>query len=306
MNTPFVYIIILNWNGYDITLDCLNSLLKIDYINFKILVVDNGSTDNSKQKIQNFIGGLSRISILILDKNYGFTGGNNMGVDHVLKSDKPDYFLFLNNDTEVDPCFLSKMVVLAESNDQTVAVVPKIYYFDNPNLLWYAGGYINKISCIGEHFGKNKFDSAKYSYSKRVTFMNGCAMLIKASIINELGLFDDNLFANCEDVDLSLRILQSGKNIMYEPNAKVWHKVSYSFKRNNKWFGFYIATRNLIILQKKYNLKKWYFPFSFMYLFFRWFIYLEIKFFFQGNFLLCKYIYIGLLDGFRNKLRLVG
>lgn len=302
---PSVVIIILNWNGCEVTIDCLKSLFKIDYPNFKILIVDNGSIDNSVQKIEKFVCDLPNISILPLGKNYGFTGGNNKGIAHILLSESPTYFLLLNNDTEVDSTFLSKMVSLAESNNKIAAVVPKIYYFDHPNTLWYAGGYINRLSCMGEHFGKNKLDSAKFSQVKSVTFMNGCAILIKSDIVRKIGLFDDDLFANCEDADLSLRILQAGFNIMYEPNAKIWHKVSYSFKSNdNKWFGLYIATRNLVILQKKHNLKKWYFPFGLVYFFFRWFFYLELKFLLQGKVPLCKHLLLGLKDGFSKKLLL--
>jgi GT2 family glycosyltransferase len=303
---PSVYIIILNWNGCDVTIDCLKSLNMVYYSNFKILVVDNGSKDGSVQRIGSLIKEMPSVSMLALDKNYGFTGGNNKGVEYVLLSENPDYFLLINNDTVVDPDFLLKMISLAETDDQILAVVPKIFYFDNPTMLWYAGGYINKLSCIGEHYGKNKIDSERYSHTKSVTFMNGCAILIKSETISELGLFDDDLFANCEDVDLSLRILQAGKQIMYEPNAIIWHKVSYSFKsNNNNWLGFYIATRNLVILQMKYNLKKWYFPIGFAYFLSRWFIYLEIKFFLQGKFTLCKYIFFGFKDGFTKKLRLL-
>jgi len=301
---PFVQIVILNWNGHEVTIDCLKSLLKVDYPNFRILLVDNGSADSSIRDIEQFILDYPQISLLPLDKNYGFTGGNNKGVEHILASSTPDHFLLLNNDTEVEPTFLLKMVALLEKDNQTAAVVPKIFYYSRPDTLWYAGGYINKFSCMGEHYGINKQDSVKYSKVNKVTFMNGCAMLIRTSIINELGLFDDDLFANCEDVDLSIRLLQNGYNIMYEPNAVVLHKVSYSFTNsNNKWFGFYIATRNLVILQKKHNLSKWYFPFAFSYFFLRWFLYLEIKFLLQANFLLCKYLAIGLNDGFTKRLR---
>ncbi|RWZ88331.1 MAG: glycosyltransferase family 2 protein [Hydrotalea sp. AMD] len=305
MNDPFVFIVILNWNGYLITLECLKSLLGINYNNYEILLVDNGSTDESLNILRNYCDKKSKVSILALDKNYGFTGGNNQAVEYILKIKTPDFFLFLNNDTEVDPDFLSKMVDLAMNNNKIAVVVPKIYYFNSPNTIWYAGGYINKLSCVGEHFGLGKKDSKRYSKVKPITFMNGCAMLVKSHFIINYGLFDEIYFANCEDVDFSFKVLQNGYIIMYEANAKIWHKVSLSFKINkNKWLGFYLVTRNLVILQKKYNIKKWYFVFSFSYFLIRWLLYLEFKFLFQGNFTFCKYILLGFIDGFTKKNRL--
>ena len=103
---PLVYIIILNWNGKDLTLDCLKSLSKIQYDNFKILVIDNGSTDDSvkivKQKSPN-------VEILQIDKNIGYAAGNNAGFNYI-KNKNPDYLIFLNNDTTVDPNFIEPLI----------------------------------------------------------------------------------------------------------------------------------------------------------------------------------------------------
>ena len=305
MKIPLVHIIILNWNGYEVTIDCLKSLLKIDYENYQILVIDNGSNDGSVAMIESFIEGNSKINLLALNRNYGFSGGNNIGIEHVLLKTDPDYLLLLNNDTTVESNFLTRMVSLGNSDNSIAAVVPKIMYFDSPTRIWYAGGYINKLSCMGEHFGKNQLDSPKYNTSKSIDFMNGCAMLLKASVIKKIGMLDDSFFANCEDTEMSYRISKAGYKIMYQPTALIYHKVSFSFKlSSSNWFGYYLTTRNLVKLQLKYNKKKWYFIFGILYFISRWVIYLQLKFIMLREFTICKYIILGVVDGITEKLRL--
>ena len=157
---PLVCILVLNWNGYEVTTACVTSLQKIYYNNKKIIIVDNGSIDGSgdifKDKFQD-------VDVLALEKNYGYAGGNNRGITFALGKYKPDYILILNNDTVVEPNFLSSMVKIAEKENNCAAVVPKIFYFEPNNVLYFAGGALNRISGIAHHYGKHQFDSAKYS-----------------------------------------------------------------------------------------------------------------------------------------------
>jgi hypothetical protein len=302
---PSVAIVILNWNGYEVTKDCLNSLLQVAYDNHTILVVDNGSADGSVPLLQKEFGHVPHIEILPLSRNYGFTGGNNKGIQHILSRTRPDYFLLLNNDTVVDSQFLTHMVTLAVSNASIAAVVPKIFYYDEPQILWYAGGYVNRLSCMGENNGRNQPDGPAFNTVKSVSFMNGCAMLIKTGVLEEIGFLDDLFFANCEDTDMSIRIKHAGYSIMYQPQALVWHKVSYTFRAGNQSaFGFYLATRNLIILQMRYNWGKFIFVPAIIYFLVRWVAYLQLKFLFAGKFKHMRYLHRGLIDGFTKKLRL--
>ena len=106
MNNPSVTVIVLNWNGKDLTLECLDSLNKVDYSNYNILVVDNKSSDSSVESINKIY---PDISVLKLDNNYGFAGGNNRGFNS-LNNDKPDFVIFLNNDTVVDKDFINPLI----------------------------------------------------------------------------------------------------------------------------------------------------------------------------------------------------
>ena len=139
MNDPSVTIIVLNWNGKDLTLECLDSLYKVNYSNYNILVVDNKSSDGS---VESFHKQYPNISVLELDKNYGYAEGNNRGFKF-LNNDKPDYVIFLNNDTIVDKDFINPLISPLISNKNIHQTAPKIYYQNNKELIWYAGGNVN-------------------------------------------------------------------------------------------------------------------------------------------------------------------
>jgi GT2 family glycosyltransferase len=178
-----VAIIILNWNGYKMTVDCLKSLFKITYSEYKIFLVDNGSSDGSIAKLKDQF---PNVDYLELDNNYGFTGGNNRGIEYARKKYSPEYILLLNNDTIVDVCFLSLMVETAEKDSQCGAVVPKIFFLEPSNHLYYAGGYLNRLSGMGEHYGWRQKDSNRYSVPRKVTFMNACASLIRMKVFESV------------------------------------------------------------------------------------------------------------------------
>ena len=128
---PKVSIIILNWNGWKDTIECLESLQRLTYPNYHVIVVDNGSRGNDAEVLQEKFG--DYISLIRNDKNYGYTGGNNIGIRHALNNSSPDYFLILNNDVAVAPDFLTEMVKVAD-NDAAIGIVgPKVYYYDFPN-----------------------------------------------------------------------------------------------------------------------------------------------------------------------------
>jgi GT2 family glycosyltransferase len=304
LKEPLVSIIILNWNGYEITRECLLSLGKISFTNYKIILVDNGSADGSNRKLsEEFLD--PRIEYLPLERNFGFTGGNNKGIDYTIEKHDPDFILLLNNDTIVETRFLDHMIAAYSTDATCYAVVPKIYYYDNPKIIWFAGGSVSRILGTIIHNGVGKEDDHS-DEAGPTGFMNGCCALISRSAINNIGILDNQFFANSEDVDYSLRILDSGHTIQYAPEAIIYHKTSYSFKANKgQWLGYYLGSRAIVLLQRK-HLKGWrlllfYFLYSF-----RWLLYLTLKFMIRMDFKAIKSIYIGTIDGMTNKLRYVG
>ncbi len=300
MTKPHICIIILNWNGYEVTRECLLSLKTISYQNYTVVLVDNGSVDNSIDKLSEEF---NQIDYLGLEKNYGFTGGNNRGIIHAMNKYNPDYLLLLNNDTEVKTDFLDKLINPFHTDETIYATVPKIYFYNKKDIIWYAGGKVSKLSGIVTEFGKNKKDSTSTSKQKKIGFMNGCTALLSAKAINKIGLLDEMFFAYSEDTDYSIRILNSGHSIVYVPESIVYHKVSQSFKKNNgNWFKYYLATRNLVLLQRKHlDIKL--FPLFILWFSFRWVLYLSVKLTILFQFKSVALIFQGFFDGLTNTKR---
>ena len=206
------------------TVACLRSLLKSDYGNLSVLLVDNGSPDGSGERIRL---SFPEIEFLQTGQNLGYTGGNNRGIKWALERNA-DYVLILNNDTVLDPCAVSKLVDTAESSDQQVGgVAPKVLYYDEPERIWYAGGEFSPIKGLGLHWRDGELDrSDEAEKTREITFMTGACCLLSAEALTELNGFDEDFFAYVEDAELSLRMRQAGYQIYYQPSARVLHHCS--------------------------------------------------------------------------------
>lgn len=246
---PLVYIIILNWNGKDLTKECVESLLKVEYDNYKILVVDNGSSDGS---VGVLLKRFTDIEVLELDDNFGYADGNNAGF-RSLKKNKPKYIIFLNNDTLVDANFIEPLIKPLEVNQQNGQTVPKIYYANERNTIWYAGGKVNLWIGKISHIGIRRSDSSKYSHIKKTGYATGCCFAIRYDDFAQYNGFDTTFPMYAEDVDLSLRIRNDGKNVLFIPESKVWHKVSSSLGGEFSFRKFWRKYKGNLILFKKHT-----------------------------------------------------
>jgi GT2 family glycosyltransferase len=258
MNKPTVAIIILNWNGWEDTLECLNSLEKIEYPNYDVLVVDNNSSDGSSKIIKE---NYPDINLIKNEKNYGFAEGNNIGMKYAMNNSNPDYILLLNNDTIVDKDFLTEIVSVGESDKEIGILGPKIYYYGEPDKIWSVGGKISWKSCRGIHIGLNEIDNGQYEEKREVEYINGCAFLIKTEVIKKIGLMDKKFFLYFEETDLALRASEVGYKSIYVPKAKIWHKISKSGGGIKGSVGLYYITRNRWLFMKKWAKKSdyWFF-----------------------------------------------
>ena len=218
-----VNIFVLNWNGRDITLDCLASLEKVTYSNANVIVIDNGSTDDSVFSIKEQY---PETDIIELPTNLGFAGGNNAGFQST--ANKADYTIFLNNDTIVDPYFVEPLINELEIKSNTKQTAPKIYYADKPETIWFAGGKVNLWTGFIRHIGIRKKDSHDYSKKREIDYATGCCICMRTQDFESIELFDQTFPMYAEDVDLSIRLKQKGGSIVFIPESKVWHKVSAS------------------------------------------------------------------------------
>jgi GT2 family glycosyltransferase len=235
---PKVSVLLLNLNGYRDTRDCLESLRQVTYSNFDVRVVDNGSADDSAERLlQEF----PDVTFLHSQQNLGFTGGNNLGIEEALRHGA-DYVLLLNNDTVVDPVFLSLLVEMAETDAKIGVVGPKIYYASDRKRIWYAGGLANYWGC--HHFGLDELEiDERFSRAGETGFISGCAMLVKSRVFAEVGLLDDKLFSYHEDTDFCMRARKAGYRCVFVPAGVVWHKISQTAGQESA-FTFYLSTRN--------------------------------------------------------------
>jgi len=293
VTTPKVAIVILNWNGYDVTRECLASLSKIDYPNYEIVLVDNGSTDGSPERL---VAEFPGITVIRNKENLGFTGGNNVGIRRALE-ENADYVFLLNNDTVVAANFLSELIRAGESDKRIGLLNPKIFYFEPSNRIWYAGGSFNIWKGIASHRGSRRVDRGLHDLQEEVTFITGCAFLIKTEVIRKIGMLDECFFYTCEDTDWTIRSLNAGYKALYAPSSVIWHKESLDVKRNaGKAFRDFYNVRNSLLLARKHA-KAYHWP-SFLFCLALMVSYRTAGYLIRGEFDRVRAIYRGLRDGF--------
>ena len=232
---PKVSIIILNWNQEQDTRECLASLKEIKYPNYRIILVDNGSSE----KID-FPG----VSTIRNPKNLGFAEGNNIGIKYALK-DNPDYILLLNNDTTVEPDFLMELT----NHGRVDIASPKIMFYDDPKKIWFAGGDFWPI--IKKPFHKYYRQAHTRLLDQKTKWVSGCCMLINRKVIDKIGLLDKDYFNNYEDVDYCLRASSAGFKISLIQSSKIYHKFAASMGGKFSPFYTYFRTRNNLLFFKK-------------------------------------------------------
>jgi GT2 family glycosyltransferase len=241
-----VAIVVLNWNGRDDTLACLASLGQLDYPVYEVIVVDNGSSDDSAAAIR---AAYPQVTLIETGDNLGYVGGNNVGLEHA-RTIGADYALLLNNDTEVAADFLRLLVEAAEA-DPTIGIMgPTIYYFDRPGVIWSAGGAIDWGWGDTRMIGVDKVDQGQFGLLPRpVDFVSGCAMLIKMSSIDQMGLLDPRFFAYYEETEWCVRVARAGFKIVHVPQAKIWHKISPTAREASPQVHYYMTRNRLLFLK---------------------------------------------------------
>lgn len=247
-DNPSVSIIILNWNGKEDTLECLASVNKIDYPNYKIIVVDNGSSDGSVEAISK---PYPDVTLLQTGENLGYAGGNNVGIRWALEHET-DYILILNNDTVIAPNLLTTFVNAAKPLSRGSILGAKIYYYDKPDTIWFAGGrWLRNNNCF-EHIGCNQEDNIAFDKTIEVDYITGCALFTESHTFKDVGLLDEEFFLTYEETDWCYRAKDKGHNCFVIPEAKLWHKVSSSFGGENSPLVHYFMVRNKLLWAERH------------------------------------------------------
>ncbi|MEO0897494.1 MAG: glycosyltransferase family 2 protein [Bacteroidota bacterium] len=231
---PKVAIVSVNFNQPEFTRIMLESLRKITYPNVETWVVDNGSTKGDLEAIATEF---PEVHFIFSEKNYGFAGGNNLALERL----EADYVLLLNNDTEVDPGFLEPMVDRLEKHQEVGIVSPKIFFFDQPDTLQYAGTTpIHPITNRGKKFGYGEKDHGQFDEKSETAYPNGACMLFRGRFLQEVGLIHEQYFLYYEEHDFTWKIKERGNEVNLQPASKIWHKVSASTGKNSPLKTYYL------------------------------------------------------------------
>lgn len=239
---PKVYIIILNWNSWEDTIECLQSVFAMNYSNFEVIVIDNASENDSIEKLKSAFPDIKLIKNSV---NNGFAGGNNIAMRLAMEHGA-DYIWLLNNDTEVQPDALTQCVTRAEADPRVGLVSAVVLFHEAQDVIQNCGSYVdwNNLSvCNAKDIGQGLAWEREQSSS---FCLWGTALLVKRALIEAAGLLNEKLFAYWEDTDYSIRAIRAGFRNAIAPAARIYHKTPYdsSSQRKRSPHYFYYFCRN--------------------------------------------------------------
>ena len=245
---PKVVVATLTWNQKEEVLALLETLVKLDYPNYEIVVVDNGSTDGTLEAVHERYPEVHGVRH---EQNLGCAEGVNGEIRYALQAGA-DYLFIIANDATVEPTTLSELVRVAEKDSRIGMVHPKVYYSSNPNRIWYAKGA--KMDWLrGRFFGfiQNVEDDGSFDEEGEAEFFPGGFSLVRMEAVKKAGFLDPYYFIFLDDADWSLRIHQAGYAGRYAPRARAWHKPSSSVGVESESF-YYYRTRNRLYFVTRY------------------------------------------------------
>ncbi len=244
---PLISIISLNYNRTQVTCEFLESLYKLTYPNFEVIVVDNASDENPKEKFQETYPDLNFVRS---NKNLGFAGGNNLGI----KEAKGSYYFIVNNDTEVTPSLLENLMEPFLKDNKIGIVCPKIKYFDQPDLIQYAGfTAINPFTGRNKTIGGKERDVGQYDRGYSTHYSHGAAMLVKSDVVKEVGLIPEVFFLCYEELDWSEQMKRAGYHVYFEGTATIFHKESMTMGKESPLKVYFHFRNRILFMRRNYK-----------------------------------------------------
>lgn len=237
---PKIGIVISNYNGWQDTLACLDSLRGQTMQDFEVVLIDDASSDDSVEHLRTAAG--DKVVFLPQATNSGFAAANNIGIRRALE-DGADWVMLLNNDTVCDPHMLEYL--LADTPAGAVSC-PKMLFMDPPDEVWFAGGTLDRRTGKVVHLGGHAKDGPAVSRKQQVGFITFCCVLLPRSVIEKVGYLDEDLFMYCEDVDYCIRLTDAGVPLWYLPRAVLHHKAGGTA---GGMLSVYYITRNTLALR---------------------------------------------------------
>jgi hypothetical protein len=244
-----VGILVLTFNNYADTRECMESLYALTYDHHEVIVVDNGSTDGSLQRLE---GEFPQAVFVHIGDNLGYAGGNNRGIEVALERGAQLIWI-LNNDTVVDKDALSRLVDAARELPRAGIIGSKVYYHGDGKRLFFAGGQINAWTGETRHIGYREIDRGQYDKRKAVDYINGCNLLARRECIEEIGLLDEAYFLYYEETDWAVRARRAGWEVIFVPTPGVWHKIEAGTGWISSTTAYYLTRNRLYFIRKNYT-----------------------------------------------------
>ena len=244
-----VYVILINYNTRNHTMECIESLNKLSYKNYRILIIDNNSKNDNFDDIKLKY---SNVDLIYNDRNVGFSGANNIGIKYALEN-YADYILLLNNDTIVEENFLDILVEKSEKNKEVGICTGRINSYYEKNRIWYAGGDINYLKGDTKVYGFDANSDTYIDEERYCEFASGCCMLLKAEALKKVGLMNEEYFLYYEDVDYSKSYLDNGFKILYCPDSVIYHKESVSTRKYSYNYQYYFTRNRLLFVKNNFK-----------------------------------------------------
>lgn len=244
-----VFAVILNYNGFDDTLNCLKSLQSEDCKELYPVIVDNNSPDGSGKRL---FSEITNLPVILNEENTGYAGGMNTGARYAL-AQGADFVLYVNNDTEFGGNTISEMVKVAERDPAIGIVSPKVLYLDERDKIYCAGSRYIFWRCGNVSLGKGTKASENCNSEMEITHAEGACLLIKREVFEKSGFMREFFFMYFEDLEYSLRVNKEFK-ILFTPNAVMYHQsgAGKSFEQYSKLYHYYF-TRNRFLIFRDYN-----------------------------------------------------
>lgn len=244
LDLPLTYIVVLAWNGWTDTEECLRSLSPVITEGFRVLLVDNGSTDDTPENARKHF---PAVEVIENGGNIGFPGGNNVGIREALRHGA-EYVILLNNDTVVAEDFARELLIVAMSDKRIGMVTSKIYFYDRPEVIWFAGGDFSTWTGRSRHAGFGEYDRGQFDEVTDIGRPCGCSLLVTRKFIEDVGLMNEDLFLYGEEIDFALRARRKGYRCMLAPCSRVWHKWAAASGGARSGNYLYYSVRNMLRL----------------------------------------------------------
>lgn len=248
MSEPHIIVVILNSNRRDDCLDCLASISRSCYDNYRVVVLNNGCDPDALQALHAAAPFAQMVELI---ENRGYAGNNNVGLELAL-AQGADWVFLLNEDTVIGPDCLRHLAAVGNADPGIGIVGPMVYHDDERDVIQSAGGILSRWNWQPAHCGQNTVDRGQFEGTRPVDWVSGCAMLVRRALVEQIGMLDERFFLYWEEVDWCLRARKHGWKIIQVPHAKIWHKgVQREYSPTPS--VTYYTTRNRFLLLAKHH-----------------------------------------------------